>query len=283
IWANQNELRNNINQTIERALIRGEHPRNAAASIKRLVRDEYGMKKRAADRIAITEVARAQTISGIEAFKAAEVDKMMWIAEPSACPICSDMDGKVFSIDTSGLTIPAHPFCRCSYAGYVDIDEQEKTNENRFRETKTIEDAKENTKEILGGDVDFNASNIDPELLNEYNKGIAVALERFPEIEGMTSEVKISRGKNTFATYGLQSVENEDGKLEPFHALTISNMGSKEGGKKRMEDALAKATKTGHFKTSTTIRHTGAHEMAHAIELRLLLDDLIQKDFTIKE
>ena len=120
IWANQNELRSNINQAIERALIRGEHPRNAAASIKRLVRDEYGMKKRAADRIAITEVARAQTIAGVEAFKKAEVDKMMWIAEPDACPICSGMDGKVFSIDTSGLTIPAHPFCRCSYAGYVE-------------------------------------------------------------------------------------------------------------------------------------------------------------------
>ena len=120
IWANQNELRSEINNTIERALIRGEHPRNAAASIKRLVRDEYGMKKRAADRIAITEVARAQTIAGVEAFKAAEVDKMMWIAEPDACPICSDMDGKVFSIYTSGLTIPAHPFCRCSYAGYVE-------------------------------------------------------------------------------------------------------------------------------------------------------------------
>lgn len=120
IWANQDELRNNINQTIERALIRGEHPRKSAASIKRLVRDDYGKAKRAADRIAITEVARAQTIAGVEAFKKAEVDKMMWIAEPDACPICSGMDGKVFSIDTSGLTIPAHPFCRCSYAGYVE-------------------------------------------------------------------------------------------------------------------------------------------------------------------
>lgn len=120
IWANQNELREQINTTIERALIRGEHPRTSAASIKRLIRDEYGMKKRAADRIAITEVARAQTIAGIESFKAAKVDKMMWIAEPNACPVCSDMDGKVFNIDTSGLTIPAHPFCRCSYAGYAD-------------------------------------------------------------------------------------------------------------------------------------------------------------------
>lgn len=120
IWANQAELRNEVNQTIDRALIRGEHPRKSAANIKRLIRDEYGKKQRAAERILITETARAQTIAGVEAFKAAEVDKMMWIAEPDACPICSDMDGKVFNIDTSGLTIPAHPFCRCSYAGYVE-------------------------------------------------------------------------------------------------------------------------------------------------------------------
>ena len=120
IWANQVELRNEVNQTIERALIRGEHPRKSAANIKRLIRDEYGKKQRAAERILITETARAQTIAGVEAFKAAEVDKMMWIAEPDACPICSGMDGKVFSIDTSELTIPAHPFCRCSYAGYVE-------------------------------------------------------------------------------------------------------------------------------------------------------------------
>src|SRR5699024_12336576 len=105
---------------IERALIRGENPRKSAASIKRLVRDEYGMKKRAADRIAITEVARAQTIAGVEACKEAEVDKMMWIAELSACRTCSEMDDKVFDMDTTGLTIPAHPFCRCSYAGYVE-------------------------------------------------------------------------------------------------------------------------------------------------------------------
>src|SRR5699024_7294856 len=117
IWANQVELRNEVNQTIERALIRVEHPRKSVASIKRLIRDEYGKKQRAAERILITETSRAQTIAGVEALKKAEVDKMMWIAEPDACPICSGMDGKVFSIDTSGLTIPALPLCSCSDAG----------------------------------------------------------------------------------------------------------------------------------------------------------------------
>src|SRR5699024_6657086 len=92
IWANQNELRANINQSIERALIRGEHPRNAAASIKRLVRDDYGKANRAADRILVTEVARAQGIAQIESFKDAGIDKYIWVAESKPCPDCKELD-----------------------------------------------------------------------------------------------------------------------------------------------------------------------------------------------
>lgn len=110
IWANQNELRSNINQAIERALIRGEHPRNAAASIKRLVRDEYGMKKRAADRIAITEVARSQHISMTLALKEAGIDEYIWIAENDSCPDCAELDGKIFDVDETEYTVPRHPF-----------------------------------------------------------------------------------------------------------------------------------------------------------------------------
>ena len=184
IWANQNELRTEINKTIERALIRGEHPRNSAASIKKLVRDEYGMKKRAADRIAITEVARAQTIAGIEAFKAAEVDKMIWIAEPSACPTCSDMDGKVFSIDTSGLTIPAHPFCRCSYAGHVD-DLPETTDAEEgipFKPAKTMAQANKYAEETLGiPNAKYNGVAV--EVANEWNEALRDTFEKFPELQ----------------------------------------------------------------------------------------------------
>ena len=119
IWANQHELRNNINQAIERALIQGQHPRNAAASIKRLVRDEYGMKKRAADRILVTEAARAQHISMTLALKDAGIDKYIWIAESDACPDCAELDGQIFDVDEAEYTVPRHPFCRCATSAYV--------------------------------------------------------------------------------------------------------------------------------------------------------------------
>lgn len=138
IWANQNELRANINQSIERALIRGEHPRNAAASIKRLVRDDYGKAKRAADRILITEVARGQSIAARESFKDAEIDKFIVVTEPDACDYCKKValeqkrDGKYTDVplikNVKSMTIgvdspPFHPFCRCSISGHVPEEE----------------------------------------------------------------------------------------------------------------------------------------------------------------
>ena len=123
ICANQNELRNNINKTIERALIRGEHPRKAAASIKRLVRDDYGKASRAADRILVTESARGQIIAQRESYKAAGIEEYIYLAEPSACDVCSELDDKVFKVKDMVIGVnasPMHPWCKCSTASYYD-------------------------------------------------------------------------------------------------------------------------------------------------------------------
>ena len=123
IWANQNELRNNINQTIERALIRGEHPRKSAASIKRLVRDDYGKANRAADRILVTESARGQIIAQRESYKEAGIAQYIYLAEPSACDVCSELDDKVFKVKDMVIGVNApfmHPWCKCSTSAYYD-------------------------------------------------------------------------------------------------------------------------------------------------------------------
>ena len=123
IWANQNELRNNINQTIERALIRGEHPRKSAASIKRLVRDDYGKANRAADRILVTETSRGQIIAQRESYKEAKIDEYIYLAENSACDICSELDEKVFKVKDMVIGVNApfmHPWCKCSTSAYVE-------------------------------------------------------------------------------------------------------------------------------------------------------------------
>ena len=127
VWANQNELRERVNTAIERALIRGEHPGNTARELRKFVRDEHGKSKRAADRIAITETARAQSLMARESFLEAEIDSYIWIAEPSACPDCAALDDKVFKVKDFTAHPPIHPHCRCSIAGYVDDIEEEAT------------------------------------------------------------------------------------------------------------------------------------------------------------
>ena len=121
IWANQNELRDEVNNAIRRSVIRGEHPRTTARELGRLVSDEFENKKYAADRIAITESARAQSISTEESFKDAGINQYMWIAEPDACDECAELDGEVFKIGGGNPMPPEpHPFCRCSISSYVD-------------------------------------------------------------------------------------------------------------------------------------------------------------------
>lgn len=121
IWMNQAELRDGVNRTLERTVIRGENPRKAARELRDLVSDEFGKKKYAADRIAITESARVQSSVMEQAFKDADIDQYIWITEPDGCPDCQELDGQVFDVG-SGSPMPPepHPNCRCSTAAYVE-------------------------------------------------------------------------------------------------------------------------------------------------------------------
>jgi SPP1 gp7 family putative phage head morphogenesis protein len=120
IWANQAELRDGINRTLERTIIRGENPRKAARELRGLVSDEFGKKKYAADRIAITESARVQSAVQEQSFKDAEIEQYTWISEPDACPVCAELDAKVFVLGKGPMPPEPHPNCRCSTAAYVE-------------------------------------------------------------------------------------------------------------------------------------------------------------------
>ena len=123
IWRDQKMLTHRINETIEQALINGRNPRTAVTDIMRLVKDDVGMKRRKAERIAITETTRAQGISFRESLKVAGIDKYIWIAESKPCPDCKELDGQVFDLkdfEAFKNAIPKHPNCLCSLAAYVE-------------------------------------------------------------------------------------------------------------------------------------------------------------------
>lgn len=188
IWANQMALRNEVNQVIGRALIRGEHPYRSAENIKGLIRDEFTKKQHAAERILITETARAQTIAGTESFKKAGVDQYVYIAEPTACKICGKLDDVVFNVKDmvpGENASPMHPYCRCAIAGYVDEDLPEVTETVEetipFEPAKTVAQANKYAKDTLGIP-NVNYSGIDVKVANEWNEALRDTFDRFPEL-----------------------------------------------------------------------------------------------------
>jgi SPP1 gp7 family putative phage head morphogenesis protein len=131
IWANQAELRDGINRTLERTIIRGENPRKAARELRGLVSENFkgkhgtGGAKYAADRIAITESSRVQSAVQEQAFKDAGIEQYMFIAEVDerVCEECGSLDGKIFKVSEMEPGVnasPIHPSCRCSVSSYVE-------------------------------------------------------------------------------------------------------------------------------------------------------------------
>ena len=129
IWQNQRELQHELERTLRRTIIRGENPRVAGRELRKIVREEFtgkdgkGGAKYLADRIAITESGRVQTIVQEETYKEYDIEQYIFISEIDACSDCLALDGEVFNVKDmrpGENANPIHSFCRCSTSGYVD-------------------------------------------------------------------------------------------------------------------------------------------------------------------
>src|SRR5699024_5977245 len=98
VWQNQKELQNELERVLRRTIIRGENPRVAGRELRKLVREEFENKKYAADRIAITESGRVQTVVQEETYKEYDIEQYIFISEIDACSDCLDLDGEVFDV-----------------------------------------------------------------------------------------------------------------------------------------------------------------------------------------
>lgn len=122
IWVNQDVLKAKLDQVISRAVIQGKNPRVIARDLKGLVNTTVKNQRYVTERIARSEMARVQDQAQMDSFKKNGYQYCKWIAEPSACKICSNIASEtsilsaetgVFSLDDVPV-IPAHANCRCS-------------------------------------------------------------------------------------------------------------------------------------------------------------------------
>ncbi|EIA7070056.1 minor capsid protein [Listeria monocytogenes] len=132
IWSNQAELTNLLDTALRRAIMQGKHPRDTIKDIRSLVITDPKKPKETAQHIAerllVTETARIQTEVQRDSFLQAGFGEYSFIAEPSACKRCSELDGKVFPVAEmmpGTNAAPMHAWCKCSCAASESRDSLE--------------------------------------------------------------------------------------------------------------------------------------------------------------
>src|SRR5699024_3975079 len=130
LWDNQSALKSALNRELNRAMIQGLNPRETA----RAIRDEFNTSVYNSERLMITEQARIRTDIFKDSAEQMGFKQYIYLAEPTACPICSELDGKIFKLSElePGFNAPPiHPHCFCAISSHVDREEYEKDLESR--------------------------------------------------------------------------------------------------------------------------------------------------------
>lgn len=119
IWLYKDELVKDIEKLLISNFTKGENPRVMARQLK----DKFNVFGYQAERLARTESSRIQTEAQKQSFEDNGIDEFELIAEPSACSVCSALDGEVFRLENMVIgknASPLHPNCRCSTAPYTN-------------------------------------------------------------------------------------------------------------------------------------------------------------------
>ncbi|HFI0274168.1 TPA: minor capsid protein [Streptococcus suis] len=142
IWKRQTALREVVAKMTERLLLQGKNPTTMVSQLRK----EFDVSASEAKRLAVTEGARVATEAQRQAYIANGYDEYEFIAEPSACPNCAKLDGKIFKVKDmvpGENAPPMHPWCHCSTGAYVDdkaggstLDEYELWNSNTLEKDK---------------------------------------------------------------------------------------------------------------------------------------------------
>ena len=117
VWKRQEQLRKVVKTEVTRALIRGEN----GLTIARRIRKHMDASRTEAERLAITEHARVQTLAQESIMKENGFEHFKLMPESRACDICKDIGKeteknpvKISDMQIGTNAPPIHPYCRCA-------------------------------------------------------------------------------------------------------------------------------------------------------------------------
>ena len=97
---------------------------NGYRAERKILMDKFQTSEYEAMRLLRTESARIRASAELDSAKEHEATHYIYIAEPKACPICSDLDGLAFKIEDADMGVnffPMHPNCRCSSRSHITM------------------------------------------------------------------------------------------------------------------------------------------------------------------
>src|SRR5690554_2785155 len=122
LWSDQVALRAELDKLLHRGIVQGLNPRELARDLREI----FNTSVYNSERLLRTELARVQMDVQKDSFEQAGFEQYEYIAEPTACPICAELDGEIFDVKDmhpGKNASPMHPNCRCSTAAYMSRDE----------------------------------------------------------------------------------------------------------------------------------------------------------------
>ena len=115
LWNNQDALRSELDRLLNQAIIQGKNPREVARDLRK----RFDASIYDSERLMRTEMARIRTDVFVDTAEQVGVEQYEWVAEPTACDECAELDGKVFELNELRIgdnAVPKHPNCMCALA-----------------------------------------------------------------------------------------------------------------------------------------------------------------------
>ena len=138
IWTNKQALVNTVNTQLTQMIMRGAAPDKSIKAIA----ERFSVSKSQAGRLVMTESAAFANMARKDCFNDLGVEKFIVVEtlDNETCPLCGQLDGKVFPMSeyAVGVTAPPfHPWCRGTTAPY--FEDLEGLGERYARDAKTGE------------------------------------------------------------------------------------------------------------------------------------------------
>ena len=303
IWVNQDQLKNSLSSVLSSALIQGKNPREFIPQIRK----KFDVSRCNAERLLRTEIARVQTQAQAESYEANGIDEYEYVAcgLKDVCPLCKEMDGKVFKLKDMEIgknAPPMHPNCHCALAPYSDRKVYEQwlnglaNGEHSLRFDEWKERQSDKSKSFLMSKVksklaeasnDKRYADLSTEWKNDFNieidesvkelnyssvsralKSLRNMLNQYPEINKYVNRISTSdNGAMVFRP------SKNDISLNPEYFK----------GPDAYSKLIKEQVRKGYWIKGTTIESDMVHEAAHVLEFVFLNRNINYKNTLQKE